>query len=1053
MTFQAPEVREQNLHPIPVRLPARKTLSRMIATSLAMLVVAGQSGYLYGQTAPTAPPSSATTDAAKEAEKKATEAANEPAASTSPSTTAATASKQKAEQIEAVVVTGIRASLEKSLDVKKEASANVEVITAEDIGKMPDKNLADSLQRLSGIAVRTDYDEAEKVSIRGTNPDMTLIIFNGHTVSGGDWYVTDQLSSSRSTSLSLVPSSILDQALVYKTSQANIVDGGLAGTINVRTAKPLDRRTKFGGVASAGGVYATLPDKTSHNINATLHWKNDANDMGVIMQGFAEKRFIRRDSVSRFAYGANSGWDVINTSTMLGITDASLAGTGLRAADLNGVRIPGSMSSEFIEGVRDRQGGVLSFQAKPVRGLDVNVTGFYSTMDANNYGRLTSGAIYSMLVGKNDPFGGVAATSANTSSNGQRVYAQIRNPVIVNQVSTYGLPSRVLVAGDIVFPNGTTPQYVGNSESFYRDGANASSGFVDVDAKYKINDQFSIKTLMSSTRGVGTTALDQGLTFARYGLGISYRFNGLYEAPDSRYIGAGANVPVRNADGSGYSPVSRGAATYKTVDKEFSYQLDGEWKQGFGPLSSLDVGARFADHDRDLLRSAPHFRSAALPQIPTDGYNQYPGNFGNQLGGNNWDRTGFYLSPSVLQAYISANIKPTTPEFERRVAGEIDMRERQTAAYIMQNFDGDWWSGNFGVRFVRTQINASIVTPTTAVRCPKTEPGKPVVPCVAIPSAIVTAGDGSTYYDGVAFNPLQGAVYYKTEVDRTFDHTLPSLNLRFEIAKDLVARVGASRTIGRQNYNIIGAGFTSPTCASGGCTVIGPNPNLKPLTADNIDLSLAWYFNKRSAAVLNLYRSKIDGYVKTGSIRQDTTVELLDPLDGTVKPFFVISSSQQGAEIRGIEGSFEAPIWGNFGFTGNVSRAFTKVDDGRPMTGASSWAGNAGVYFENDSFSARLVYNYRGRYVASTTAPAPTVNSQGTALVNGVVQPAALFWAAPVSNVALSMNYDVTKAFRVSFDATNLLNPARATYRYSEQEQQKLDVSGRQYYLVLRYKF
>ena len=77
--------------------------------------------------------------------------------------------------MQTVEVTGIRASLDKSLAVKKAAVANVEVVTAEDIGKMPDKNLADSLQRLTGVAVRTDYDEAEKVSMRGTNPDMSLI--------------------------------------------------------------------------------------------------------------------------------------------------------------------------------------------------------------------------------------------------------------------------------------------------------------------------------------------------------------------------------------------------------------------------------------------------------------------------------------------------------------------------------------------------------------------------------------------------------------------------------------------------------------------------------------------------------------------------------------------------------------------------------------------------------------------------------------------------------------------------------------------------------------
>ncbi len=174
-----------------------------------------------------------------------------------------------AANLDTVTVTGVRAAMEKSLAVKKAASAIVEVISAEDVGKMPDKNLADSLQRLPGVAVRSDYDEAEKVSMRGTNPDMSLILFNGHTVSGGDWYVSDQLSSSRSTSLSLMPSSVLNEALVYRTSQANLVDGGLAGTINVTTRKPLQQKAKLGGSVSLGASYASLPDKTAGDFSPT----------------------------------------------------------------------------------------------------------------------------------------------------------------------------------------------------------------------------------------------------------------------------------------------------------------------------------------------------------------------------------------------------------------------------------------------------------------------------------------------------------------------------------------------------------------------------------------------------------------------------------------------------------------------------------------------------------------------------------------------------------------------------------------------------------------
>jgi iron complex outermembrane receptor protein len=954
--------------------------------------------------------------------------------------------------VQSISVTGIRASLAKSLAVKRNSTATIEVVTAEDIGKMPDKNLADSLQRLSGVAVRTDYDEAEKVSMRGTNPDMSLILFNGHSVSGGDWYLADQSSSSRSTSLSLMPSSVLNQALVYKTSQANIADGGLAGTINVTTRKPLDQKEKFGGVINLGASYAQLPGKYAPDMDATLNWQNEQGTAGLIIQAFSEKRYVRRDSASRLAYGTSSGWDVINTATMKGITDASLAGTGLKAADLNGVRMPGSLSSEFVEGERDRKGGMFALQFKPSKDLDLTMTGFDSKMNANNYGRLTAGATYSMLLGKGEPFGATSATALNTNSNGAQVFAYIKNPVIVDEISNYGTPLKVLKSAEIVFPAGTTPQYIGNSEGFYRDGASATSGFLDLDAKWRINQDLTIKGLVSTTRGVGTTKLDQGLTYARYGTGVAYTLNGVNEAPDVKYYGAGANAPVLNADGSGYSLISRSVNSYETTDKEKSIAFDAEYNQGWGVLSSLETGVRYADHTRLALRWSPKFKASALGQAPVLGYIPYPSNFGNDLGGN-FDNTGFTFTPESLKAYFQNAIKTTTPEFERVVSPEIDMRERQSAFYLMQNLEGSDWSGNIGLRFVRTQNDANIVTPIKAGLCQKVEPGKPVVACTAVPDAIVTAGDGTTFYDGTVFNPLLGAIYHKTATSRTFNDLLPSLNLRYEVQKDLIARFGASKTIGRQNYNILGASFTSPVCDASGCTVTGPNPNLHPLTAKNMDLSLAWYFAPRAIATINLFSSDIDGYVKTGANRQGDTVDLVDPADNTVKTFFVNSSTQQGAKIKGWELGYEQPIGLGFGFTSNLSRAMTRVDDGRPMTGASEWASNLGGYFENDTFSARLVWNYRGKYVSSSTAPSPTANSQGNSVINGVVMPVALTWAAPVTNVAFSFNYNVTKQLLVSFDATNLTNPTRAQYRYSEAEQQKLDVSGRQFYLSAKYKF
>ncbi|MFN3791837.1 TonB-dependent receptor [Massilia sp.] len=965
----------------------------------------------------------------------------------------AVAQDAPAGQIQTVEVTGIRASMAKSLAVKRDSSANVEVITAEDVGKMPDKNLADSLQRLAGVAVRTDYDEAEKVAMRGTNPDHTLILFNGHTVSGGDWYFADQLSSSRSTSLSLMPSSVLNQAVVYKTSQANIVDGGMAGTINVSTRKPLAQKERLTGVINLGAVYSQLPSKAAHDTNASINWKNESSTFGFILQGFAEKRHSRRDSASRFAYSGGSGWDVINTSTMLGITDESLAGTGYKASDLNGVRIPGSMSMEYVEGVRDRKGGMFSAQFKPNNDLDMTMTGFHSEMKANNFGRLNAGAMFSMLRGLGGPQGGAAPTD----SNGKRVYAQIKNPVIVTERTMYGHELKVLKAADIVYPNGTTPQYIGETEGAYRDGAKASSAFLDLDVKYRVSQDLTVKALLSVTKGVGETALDQGLTYTRYGTGVSYALGSLYDAPFVKWYGTGPNVPGRNADGSGYVLTGRAASGVTTNDREKSLNLDAEYKLDSTYVKSLEFGVRHADHRRDSARRFPQLRSGNLESFaPTGAFNfqPIPSDFGADLDGPaGWDNTSWTLTPDALKAYFAANYKPTNAEWERRVSTELDMRERQSSGYLMANLEGERWSGNVGLRYVRTQVNANVPSPIPAGTCPRTEPGKPATTCAAVPGAITTASDGVQYYDGVPFNPLAGVMYFKQAKESTFNNLLPSLNLRYELTKDQILRFGASKTISRQNYNILGAGYGSPTCTDGFCQVTGPNPNLEPLFAKNLDISYAWYFARRSMVGVNLFASNITGYPKTGVAGQDT-VQLLDPRDNVIKNFAVNSASQQGARIRGIELMYEQPFGSTpFGFTSNVSRAKTEVDDGRPMVGASEYAANLGVYFENDKVSARLVANYRSEYVNTSTAPAPNANSQGLSTINGILMPVAPTMAAPVTTLAFNASYNLRPDLVLSFDATNLTNVKRAYYRYSEAEQQKLDVSGRIFYLNLKYRF
>src|SRR5215475_8771016 len=199
--------------------------------------------------------------------------------------------------IQEVVVSGIRASVEQSIEVKRNASSVQEVISAEDIGKMPDKNIADSLTRVPGVTTSSasanegGFDENDRVSMRGTNPSLTQTMINGHAVAAGDWFVLNQIQQvGRSVSYTLLPSELVNQIVVHKSSQASLIEGGVAGSVDIVTRKPLDFTKPLTLELSAGAVYAALPGKTDPQASGTFNWKNGDNTFGVMLQGFYQAR-------------------------------------------------------------------------------------------------------------------------------------------------------------------------------------------------------------------------------------------------------------------------------------------------------------------------------------------------------------------------------------------------------------------------------------------------------------------------------------------------------------------------------------------------------------------------------------------------------------------------------------------------------------------------------------------------------------------------------------------------------------------------------------------
>ena len=190
-----------------------------------------------------------------------------------PSTTSATPTSAPANaddtSVQKVTVTGIRASREQSLAKKRNADSVMDVVTAEDIGKLPDKNVADAVERVPGVNISSGsggeggFSENDRVSIRGTNPSLTQTTVNGHTISTGDWYIGDQTGTiGRSVSFTLLPSEIVGSVEVQKSSQADYIEGGTVGNVNIVTRTPLDFKKQLTVEATVQGMYADLPERT-----------------------------------------------------------------------------------------------------------------------------------------------------------------------------------------------------------------------------------------------------------------------------------------------------------------------------------------------------------------------------------------------------------------------------------------------------------------------------------------------------------------------------------------------------------------------------------------------------------------------------------------------------------------------------------------------------------------------------------------------------------------------------------------------------------------------
>ena len=906
------------------------------------------------------------------------------------------------DDVQSVEIKGIRASYASSLGSKKNADAVVEVVTAEDIGKLPAKNVADTVQRLPGVNISSNsggdgaFADANRVSIRGTAPSLTQTLINGHSVGSADWFIANQGvnggASGRSVSYDLLPAEIVGQVTVYKTSQADLIEGGATGSVDIETRSPLSLTKSLTLDGSISAAYSTSTRKTDPQVSGLVGWKNDAKTLGGIFQAFSESRHDRRDGQEFLGYNTVSFQDIYglapipNPNHVDAIDQQNkanaqqLASLQVAHPGLDGATFANNVNATLLEMSQKRKGAMLDVELKPTSRLRLDVNGFYSKLTETNQDSSLE-TEQTALIGM-----GVLPDSYQVNSGGLLTQATW------NQSS---MPDYA-----------TTGAYVADYDKYYRPDESARVWYADVDLDFAASDKLRITGKLGKTQAVGATPNEYAYVTNVGNAGLSYQMNGLYKPADVAFPGypntGNYNDPHLFLAYDGLNKV-------KSTDQETYFQGDAEYAVEAGILDAVKFGVRLTDHQRSVL---DYYNDGCQAQVPDDTYTQCVGTaqwagqvesrYGQGLGGGPGFLSNIWqLSPAEIAGYVNAPGNLPASSLPYSWPSSFVVNEKTQALYGMAKLVGEQWKGNAGLRVVRTRQVAHYNEGSDA------------------------AAPGDTVYP----DPHNGD-YIHVTTSKTYTDLLPSANFSYDFTRNVIGRVAASRTMTRADYTDL-AGAVSLNGQNG--TGSGGNPQLKPVRSSNWDASLEWYFAPQALLEVGVFYMDLTSYIGYGQTTVLAPNLQQNPIVATpTYPYTVAQPVNDKGTNKGIELSWQQPIAWGFGANLNYTYAVGRDSNGAPLAGSSRHTYNAEGWYENDLLSARLIYSYRSDFL--------------TGIVSALPQ-----YVAGGGDLSASVSFKLTDQLSLSFDAKNLAGTLARQYVVQKDMPAAIYNNGKQFYLGLKY--
>ena len=935
-----------------------------------------------------------------------------------------TSAKEVDPELEVIEVRGFSRSLIQSLNQKRFSDTVSEQLSADDLGALPDVSMADALTRLPGIsAVRTGGQAAE-INIRGLSGGFVFSTLNGR----------EQVSTSGSRSIEFdqYPSELISSAAVFKSPKASLIEGGVAGTVELQTASPLDNDQQHKFTANVRGMYndraSEVFDATEYGDRISFSYQGKFLDdtLGVAL-GYAR---LFQPSVATqfigFAYNGNKDVDGLANDT---------DGPADNPAN---EYISEGFELQHLGGEETRNGYLTSIEWAPTDNFKLKGDAFLSRFDSESFAR-----------GFRVKFGGPSAVYANPVLDGNAVIGGAIN-------RTSNSFTRVEIVND-------------DNQDFDEVDSYGINADWQITERLNVNADVSLSRAKSNFRNgllwalVAEDATVENPVFDT-NVSLNYQLNGL-NLPDVGFNQADAFSDIDRVMVSKY-----GIYPYENEDEvkafrlDFKYELENNW------FSSIEFGARYSDREYSNNRSVFEygndgaFSSTQPPLRLTDDmttvvdwqgeFSYFPSYLAIDLDKalNAWFPNGI---PQPVQTWGNADgvvdldgdgepdAQGYTTNYSWTMLQSGSVYEEVVSAYLMLNIDTEIGklpvTGNIGIRRVDTDQSATVL---------ENVGGNPQL--------------GAQYI--VDDNGIVNDLYAPSVLGIKYTDYLPSLNLNFKVSDATQIRFAAAKVMARAPINRL-AGDASASVNNDG-EINGSstnNPFLKPFYADQYDISYEQYFEDTDGAlVVAAFYKNIDSFIDTVAIENfdfkgngfNVPEYIVDPVSGeqietTNGVYTTAVNNAKGGYIRGIELAYTqvfsflpSPFEGlginaSYSYTESEVQSITDLGGdsvSQDLPGLSNNVFNGTLFYSYENFETRLNVRYRDDFVSEQVA----VNEQ---VVN--------FDAETV--IDFQTSYQFTDSFGMLLQVNNLTDEPTQSYFGTTSKTGTTQFFGRQFYLGFTY--